>query len=185
MQANWFVGLPFPRESLPGDELALLPEGTRAFDPEDLHVTLAFLGAIGERSALRAWERFEPHDAALPLCTTLQRRAVFGAPHRPSALGLDLDPAGGDAPLTRLIAEWRNLLRSTAGLEPEQRPVRPHVTLGRPPRRTGTDWREALSAWLDRPLPQASVRLERIALYTRAEAGSRRRFREVRVFPSA
>ncbi len=183
MEANWFIALPFPPASLPGEELTRLPAGTRAFDPEDLHVTVAFLGAAGEQRALRAWRRLEINDA-LPLPTTIGPRAVFGAPRRPSALGLDLDTASGDGALTRFIAAWRDALRATAGLAPEQRQVRPHVTLGRPPRRCDADWEHALAAWIDQPTLHTPVRLERIALYTRAAPGGRRRFREVRAYPS-
>lgn len=182
MEANWFIALPFPAASLPGKEPERLPAGTRAFDPADLHVTVAFLGAVGEHRALRAWAQLRI-GAALPLSAAIGPHAVFGPPHRPSALGLDLDTGTDDSPLARFIAEWRNVLRAAAGLAPEQRPVRPHVTLGRPPRRIDSDWRHALATWIDRPVIDAPVTLERIALYTRAEPGNQRRFRMVRSFP--
>ncbi len=183
MEANWFIALPFPLASLPREELTRLPAGTRAFDPADLHVTVAFLGAVGEHRALRAWEQLETVDA-LPVSATIGPRAVFGSPRRPSALGLDLDTERDGSPLTRFIVEWRNGLRAAAGLAPEKRPVRPHVTLGRPPRRTDADWQRALATWIDRPAAHAPVTLERIALYTRAEPGDQRRFREVRSLPA-
>lgn len=184
MEANWFIGLPFPVTSLPGEELKRLPAGTRAFDPADLHVTVAFLGAVGENRALRAWGRLKAGDA-LPLSAAIGPRATFGAPRRPSALGLDLDNGADDSPLTRFIADWRDVLRAAAGLAAEARPVRPHVTLGRPPRRTDADWKRALATWIGGPVEDAPVTLERIALYTRAEPGDQRRFREVRSFPAS
>jgi|AntRauTorcE11898_2_1112593.scaffolds.fasta_scaffold00781_12 2'-5' RNA ligase len=183
MVANWFIALPFPAACLQADEWAQLPTGTRAFDPEDLHVTVAFLGAIGEQRALRAWERFRAGDE-LPVATTTGARATFGAPRRPSALGLDLDTGSRDGALTRFISEWRNTLRAAADLVREERPVRPHVTLGRPPRRTDDEWRHALTAWIDRSAAHDAVSLDRIALYTRGDPDGRRRFREVYVFPS-
>ncbi|WP_070988652.1 2'-5' RNA ligase family protein [Halofilum ochraceum] len=178
MEANWFIALPFPPESLPREELQGLPAGTRAFEPADLHVTVTFLGAVGERCAREAWRALDIREA-LPLSATIGPRALFGSPRRPSALGLDLDPDTDDSALTGFIAEWRNELRTAAGLAPEQRPVRPHVTLGRPPRRTDAAWQRALAAWIDRPAAHAPATFERIALYTRAEPGDRRRFREV------
>ena len=183
MEANWFIALPFPPESLPREELHGLPAGTRAFEPADLHVTVAFLGAVGERCALDAWRQLDVGDA-LPLSATIGPRALFGSPRRPSALGLDLDPDTDESALTRFIAERRNGLRAAAGLAPEQRTVRPHLTLGRPPRRTDAAWQRALAAWIDRPAAHAPATLERIALYTRAEPGDRRRFREVRSCPA-
>ncbi len=183
MEANWFIALPFPAASLPREELTRLPAGTRAFAPADLHVTVAFLGAIGERRALDAWARLDTGDA-LPLPATIGPRAVFGPPRRPSALGLDLDIGAEKSPLTHCIAAWRNEVRAAAGLAAEERPVRPHVTLGRPPRRTDAAWQRALAIWIDQYAAHIPVTLERIALYTRAEPGDWRRFREVRTFPA-
>lgn len=182
MAANWFIALPFPATGPTGQELERLPTGTRAFDPRDLHVTLAFLGEVGEERALCAWEQFDI-GSTLPLSAAVGPRAVFGSPRRPSALGLDLDAGTDDSPLTRFIAEWRDVLRSAAGVAPETRPVRPHLTLGRPPRRTDAAWQQALNAWLAGTAEHASpVTLEQVALYTRAESGQPRRFRAVRTF---
>lgn len=183
MEANWFIALPFPAASLPREEPARLPAGTRLFAPADLHVTVAFLGAVGEQRALHAWECLDPADA-LPLQATIGPRAVFGSPRRPSALGLDLDAGTDNSALGRCIAAWRNDLRAAAGLVPEERAIRPHVTLGRPPRRTDAAWQRALAEWIDQPAIDAPVTLERLALYARADPGDRGRFRKVRVFPA-
>jgi 2'-5' RNA ligase len=179
MQANWFIALPFPPTALPVEELERLPAGTRGFHPDDLHVTVAFLGAVGERRALRAWRRLGPGNT-LSLHATLGARAVFGPPRRPSALGLEVDGANGEAQLRHFIAAWRDILREAADLDADPRTVRPHVTLGRPPRRPDADWNHELTAWLDCPAIHAPVCLDRIALYTRANPDAGRRFREVR-----
>lgn len=179
MESNWFIALPFPPAALPEREFERLPVDTRAFDPADLHVTVAFLGAVGEQRALRAWARFG-NERVPALRTTVTRRAVFGPPRRPSALGLELDGENSEAPLPRFIAEWRDALRDAAGLDADPRPIRAHVTLARPPRRTDAQWERALAEWLHRPAINTAAYLDRIALYTRAEPGDRRRFREVR-----
>lgn len=177
---NWFIAFPFPSSSLPSGTMASLPSGTRAFEPDDLHITVAFLGPVGENRALAAWERLAA-TAGSPCRTHLGPRAAFGSPRRPSALGLDLDGAPEDGALTQFLDEWRDRLRADAGLAAENRPVRPHVTLGRPPRRPDTHWPGRLAAWLgggdDHGDP---VVLDRVALYTRADRDARRRFRQVR-----
>lgn len=175
---NWFIALPFPPAALPPGTLRERPEGARLVERDDLHVTVAFLGAVGENRALAAWAELADCDEAAPTAA-LGPRACFGNPRRPSAFGLELDP-GGSGTLARFIAAWRDPLRAATGLAPERRGVRPHVTLGRPPRRAGRSWDRRLSAWLQVPTPAASVTFEQIALYTRAEAHSQRRFQTPR-----
>lgn len=177
--ANWFIALPVPPGQLPRGATGELPPGTRAFHPDDLHVTVAFLGAVGEARALRAWAAVAaPPDA--PLQARISARATFGNPRRPSALGVELDRDRSDSPLVRFIGDYRDALRRAADLDPESRAVRAHVTLGRPPRRPDRRWWRACERWcaaVDAPGP---VRLDRIALYTRAEPDDERRFRIVR-----
>ena len=174
--SNWFIALPVPAQALPADALTALPRGTRPMHADDLHVTVAFLGPVGEHRAERAWDRIGTL-ARPPLQTHVGGRAALGSPRRPSALALDLDGAAGDRELTAFIEQWRDDLCAAAGVTAERRPVRPHVTLGRPPRRPDAAWRDALNAWLVRSFDAGAMRLDTIALYTRAESGDQRRFR--------
>lgn len=177
-EANWFIALPLAAAALPEGTLTALPAGTRAFHPADLHVTIAFLGAVGEDRARDAWAALtQPPEAAI--CATLGPRAALGPPRRPTALGLELDAGQPDSDLTRLIATWRDPLRMAAGLAPETRAVRPHVTLGRPPRDAAQQWRRALADWLEGEIETRVIPLERIALYTRASSQQPQRFRAV------
>ncbi len=174
--ANWFIALPIDADTLPAGTLAGLPAGLKRLHPADLHVTVAFLGAIGERRALAVWQETAEIDTAAFTAWT-DVRAALGNPRRPSAYGLDLSV---EAAFTRWLGRWRDRLRAAAGLEAESRSVRPHVTLARRPRRVGAAIRQRAQAWLQQdPPPPAALRLDRIALYT-AQAAGERRYREVR-----
>lgn len=174
---NWFIGLPVTAEELPAGVLASIPPGLRRFHADDLHLTLAFLGAVGSDAAHAAWRLAGDIDEG-PFRADTGRLAAFGRPGRPSAYGLELG-AGGDM-VAAFIARWRNPLRAAAGVGAERRDVRPHVTLARPPRRGGRTIRERADAWLAQARPgPATLRLERIALYTRARPGDERLFQRV------
>lgn len=168
---NWFIALPLDADDLPAGELDALPAGTRRFHPADLHVTVAFLGPVDCATALQARELVD-WSGQPPMRVATSARATFGSPARPSALGLEFnDP---DGKLTAFIGTWRDHLLAAADRPPERREVRPHVTLGRPPRR-GSD-SIALRDWLAASPAPAPVLLDRIALYTRAEADAGHRF---------
>lgn len=172
--ANWFIALPFPGGNLPAGEMDALPPHTRRFLPDDLHVTVAFLGAVDRATAVRAWSDAD-WSGESPLCVKTGRRATFGSPRRPSAYGLEFDDPRSE--LQAFIARWRDRLLAAADRPPEKRAVRPHVTLGRPARRGGDTIR--VREWLATRPDAMSVTLDRVALYTRSKPGSERRFETV------
>lgn len=180
---NWFIGLPVAAEELPAGLMDSIPPGLRRFHADDLHLTVAFLGAVGPDAAHAAWALVGDIDEG-PLCAHTGRLAGFGRPGRPSAYGLELD-AGGEA-VAAFIGRWRDPLRAAAGVGPERRDVRPHVTLARPPRRGGRAIRARADTWLAQAQPgHASLTLARIALYTRAQGGNERLFRRLEEAPLA
>jgi 2'-5' RNA ligase len=176
--ANWFLALPVDAAALPPAAFARLPAGTRKMADADLHITVAFLGAVGRDAALKAWHALAL-EAGQALTTHSASPAALGSPSAPTALGLDLEAGPGDGALTAFIARWRDPLCTAAGVASDPRPIRAHVTLGRPPRRAGPEWRPELDRWLREPIPQQPLYLDRIALYTRAAAESGRRFEAV------
>ena len=98
------------------------------FSPrENYHLTLAFLGDIGEaqsRDAIAALDAACARRAPVPLaCEGLGH---FGRPHD-ATLWLGISPARG---LADLCAAVRSQLRA-AGLPYDDKPFRPHVTLAR------------------------------------------------------
>ena len=177
---NWFIGLPVHADELPAGILASLPPGIQRFHEEDLHVTVAFLGPIGERRARAAfaladWTQWPT------LSATTGPRAAFGNPRRPSAYGLEVE---GDA-VRRFLAAWRDALLQAAGRPAETRGIRPHVTLGRPPRRLAATMRDRARPWLDETQPPTPLRLDRIALFAGSDERPRRLFTRVRECPLA
>jgi len=185
MTSNWFIALPVEANDLPAGLMGSIPAGLRRFAPADLHLTVAFLGGVGETAAQAAWQLTKGiHDG--PFRPSTGSLSSFGNPRRPSAYGLELGP-GGEA-VRGFIRAWRNRLRRAAGVEEEQRDVRPHVTLARPPRSAGAALRKRADRWLARDTPAATVlELQEIALYTREPELRDRRFRRVeqRSLPAA
>lgn len=172
---NWFIGLPVRAEELPRDMLDSLPPGIRRFHVEDLHVTVAFLGPVGRDRAESAWSVTD-WSRLPPLTAVTGARAAYGHPRRPSAYGLEIE---GDA-VARFIRDWRDVLLEAAGRPPEERAVRPHVTLGRPPRRRADTIRARARRWLDEQQPAVPLQLDRIALFTWSDDRRERQFRQVR-----
>ncbi len=133
-----FVALDLPaavREVLP-----VAPEPWRGVSPDSLHVTLAFLGQVGE-------EVLPAVDAAVagalrPVGPLRLSRMRVLPPRRPRVLTVELeDPSGGAVALQGAIAA----ALSAAGLyEPGHRRWLPHVTIGRA--RGEVDRRAALPA---------------------------------------
>lgn len=99
----------------------------RAVPPENLHLTLAFLGAREEREApgigaiVTAIAGDTPHlSLGAPL---------WLPPRRPGVLTIEVDDRAGA--LAALHASLIAALQAGAAFTPEARPFRPHVTVGR------------------------------------------------------
>lgn len=176
---NWFFAFP-----LDGSFVLELPEppgALRRFHPEDVHMTLAFLGGCGEATAERTLARLDAELARAPvpsLSVSLGEIVPMGAKGRYTALSaLLLD---GRAEATRCLSELGGLLHETALGRRSSRPPKPHVTVARPRARASDADRAAGLEWA-RALDVAAVRqtLGRIALYTWAEVRRERLFRIV------
>jgi 2'-5' RNA ligase len=177
---NWFFAFP-----LDGAFLAALPAPppcVRCFHPEDLHVTLAFLGGCGQAAAERALTALDAELWRAPLASlpiSLGSVEPFGGSRRDytalSALLVD-----GRAEASRCLSELGGLLCEIAISRRPSRPPKPHVTLARP-RRRATDADRAGGLEWARTLELGGVRqtLGRIALYTWAEVRRERLFRIV------
>jgi 2'-5' RNA ligase len=145
-----FVALDLPtdvRATLAAWADTAAPATVRRVPAENLHVTLAFLGSRDEAAAA-ATARVLP-QAARPLGPLHTVDALWLAPRRPSVLTVALAP---DRELLELHAGLVDLLTRTIGFEPEARPFRAHVTVGRVPRGARIDIRRPLEP----PAPQLS-----------------------------
>ncbi|HEV2777607.1 MAG TPA: RNA 2',3'-cyclic phosphodiesterase [Solirubrobacteraceae bacterium] len=134
---------------------AARPE-VRRVPAENLHVTLAFLGARGSDEAAAVRALLPALARPLPgLCTA---GALWLPPRRPGVLTVALE---ADETLTALQAELVAGLTSAIGFEPERRRFRAHVTVGRVARGTRIDTRVAI----DPPAPTLRFQARMLTLY--------------------
>lgn len=122
-----FVAIPLPE--LVCDRLAQIRgglENARWVDPENMHLTLRFLGDIDGREA--ADVDAELRSVVVPTFEIeLTGLHTFGNSKKINALYVGVE---GPEPLTRLQTKVENSAQR-AGLVPEGRKFRPHVTLAR------------------------------------------------------
>ncbi len=129
-----FIAIPLPAavQTAMARDMALLREQLsfqKWVHPEDLHLTLKFIGDIAP-SALRALEAGLERVAArsVPFPLRLDGAGTFGPPRAPRVLWAGL--AGGLQALHRLQADVERQA-AEAGYAPEARAFAPHVTLAR------------------------------------------------------
>lgn len=150
-----FVGLPLaPAQRQALDRAAAQLAGRLASRigftrPENWHLTLRFLGDVdpadlpGLRAALSP-VRFAPFELELGAAGSFPPLARAGRGRPPQTLWAGL--ARGAEHCAALARDINQAL-ARAGFPPEDRPLRPHVTLGRVRApQAGDDWRAALAA---------------------------------------
>lgn len=121
-----FAGLELPdeiRDTLMDLEQPL--PGVRWIAADDLHITLRFAGDVDKQTA----REFVDTLAAIDMPMFVLRLSGLTAPggRQPRAIWANVEPSAG---LTQLQAATERAARS-AGLEPETRRFRPHVTVAR------------------------------------------------------
>ncbi|UJR78675.1 hypothetical protein [Sandaracinus amylolyticus] len=176
---NWFVGIP-----IAGVELAARisepPSGIRRFHPEDLHLTVAFLGMCGEERARAGWDALVWTLPALDV--TFGAIVPMGNPRRYSALSAVLDE--GRADVEAAMSASRDAVCDAAGVPREMRPAKAHVTVARPARSTTDGERRVALRWAAAiDLRGVRVRLSEAALYTWNDDRASRLFRAVATRP--
>lgn len=125
-----FAAVPLPggtRVDLTG-RVARLDIPGRVVPPENWHITLRFLGKVNPVIYERFLHGMTPTVELAPFRVSLGAVGVFPNPRRAAVVWAGID--SGEAELARLagIAEEAAML---AGLQPEERPFRPHLTLSR------------------------------------------------------
>jgi 2'-5' RNA ligase len=172
---NWFFAFP-----ITGAFIATLPPppaALRLFHPEDVHLTLSFLGSCGASAAEQALAALDQALAGLsasPLEVSLAEVVPMGRKSRYSALSALLDR--GRAATSGLITSLRDVLSQAALGRSETRAPKPHVTLARPSRQASDAARAAGLIWAEQlDVRWVSARLDRVALYTWSEGNRRER----------
>src|SRR6187551_197499 len=111
---NWFFA--FPIDGAFVLELPALPSNFRRFHPDDVHLTLAFLGGCGELAAERALAALDQRLASEPqpqIAVSLGEVVAMGGSRRTySALSALLDRGRTEA--TACVAALRDLLTLAA-----------------------------------------------------------------------
>ncbi len=177
---NWFLAFPIDGsfvETLPDP-----PKALRRYHPEDVHMTLAFLGGCGEPAALRALAALDARLAAAPmpiLDASLGRVVPLGRSRSGYTTLSALLEQGRDE-VTALVEKERDALHEAATGARPKRPAKPHVTLARVRGRASAESREGGLAWASGlEVGAVCARLDRIALYTWSEQRRERLFRIV------
>lgn len=122
-----FVGIELP-DALK-QQLARVREeypAARWHEPEQLHLTLNFIGSVDEECAQRMVAALDGVGGS-PFPLAVQGVGYFGTPQRPSVIWAGLAPS---AALHQLQQRLEQRL-APLGLVVEDRPYRPHITLAR------------------------------------------------------
>jgi 2'-5' RNA ligase len=131
--------------------------------PQNLHITLWFFGEVPERGAADILNAVDGPFLASSFELHVTGFGAFPRSGIPRALWLGVT-SGGDS-LARLHAELATRLRPL-GLEPEERPLLPHVTLGRV-KGVLSDARppEVRALWRDLPADAGRCRVNALTLF--------------------
>jgi RNA 2',3'-cyclic 3'-phosphodiesterase len=177
---NWFLA--FPLDGAFVQRLPALPGALRLYHPDDVHLTLAFLGGCGEEGAERALAALDARLALDPppaLQVSLGEVVPMGGSRRHYSALSALLGTGREA-MTATLTAHRDALTEAANGRREARPAKPHITIARPKRRATEADREAGLAWAETlDLSSVHARLDRIALFTWSERRVERLFRIV------
>ena len=151
LQQQWLTAL--------ADQKAKAPSRAVAVAPENLHMTLLFLGNLTQAQCdnlILATTAARLGAQLSPFSVTLCRSGLF-----PSAKVAWLGPATTPEPLTRLEQQLRALV-SELGLAVEPRPYRPHITLLR---KTSSPANQDLATALAPPPAPLTLPVNEFALY--------------------
>ncbi len=165
MRPNWFIALPVPAARWFTERVAQHPPpSVRLFHPEDVHLTVAFLGGVTEEAARHAWQRADLWRQG-SVRATFGEVIGMGAPAHFTALSALLER--GRAEVEEGLRACRDPMLNAAGAPPERRAINAHVTIARPRRDARPHERGAALAWaMHLTLRGVEVELSEMALYT-------------------
>lgn len=117
-------------------ELSQLPAPIRMTHPEDLHMTLKFIGDTSPAAIPRIWEIVDETAADFgPLNIDLVGLHTFGRPQQAEVLWVGIEPS---QQIVSIASRLDHQL-STIGIAAETRTFQPHVTVARLPSRSTSD----------------------------------------------
>ncbi len=176
---NWFIA--FPLDGSFVSQLPPPPPSIRLCHPEDVHLTLCFLGGCGEVAALAALAALDEvlaHGSPAPLPIALGEVVPLGPRARFSALSALL--SAGREQTCALMSTLRDAPTLAARGRLETRAPLAHVTVARPIRQASEARRQQALAWAaSLRLTHVRASLTRVALYTWSADRHLRAFRIV------
>ena len=132
------------------------PDGIQWADPSGMHLTIKFLGNIPSGNVAPLLECLKPVAAGHPsFSLILAGLGMFPNRHKPRVLWAGVD--GDLDALSRLQRDSETAI-TALGHPPEERPFRPHITLGRPRRTVSDSYRGRVGAVVSGLAPPAPVR---------------------------
>jgi len=136
-----------------------LPGKIRWVPPEDVHLTIKFIGEVEEEVATNLQSQVD--DLSLPerFSITVNRTGVFPHPRRPRVLWVGTE----DSTSLEQIATQLDAAFEEYGIEPETREFHPHLTLGRVKGRGLPG--ETLNQFLNYEVPKISMPVESVVCY--------------------
>jgi 2'-5' RNA ligase len=107
--------------------------GPRWVRPEGIHLTLRFLGEVAEAELPRLAGELAVHvpGSGSPFEVRVEGMGVFPETGRPRVLWVGLVQPGGELEKLQSVVERALEATALAGVKPEGRPFRPHLTMAR------------------------------------------------------
>ena len=178
-----FFSVPLSREAKDRAVQALATARASAAElswtkPEQMHLTLAFLGEQPPEALERMYAAAQPCTALPPFDATLSGAGAFPNPRRAHVLWLGI--TDGASQLVELATRLCSGLRE-AGFELETRPFRPHLTVARVKRGCERDAERALRSI--EPGEVTRFHVGKVLLMKSELSPKGARHEEVRAFP--
>jgi 2'-5' RNA ligase len=95
--------------------------------PLDLHITLKFLGPVSKEDLDKLKESLKKQETMSPFFVTIGTLGTFGNPRKPRVLWAGVKESKQLSELKKTAED----VCVSLGFKPENRPYRPHITLGK------------------------------------------------------
>jgi 2'-5' RNA ligase len=156
----------------------------RAVDPALMHLTLRFLGEVPDERVPALMAGLEAAVPSMDIALELTTAGTFGPAARTSVVWLGI---GGDLDGLQAVAARIELAVHEAGLPPEDRPLRVHLTLARLARQLGSEERRAVAEAVRRldPPPALPFRAREAVLVRSYLGGPQPRYEVLARSPQA
>lgn len=160
---NWFIGFSLQGNSWLESHVRAAPAQVRRYHPGDIHLTVAFLGQVSQAQAAAAWKALA--WTAGTVNAKLGLVELMGQLPQASALSARVDEPTGR--LAAEITQVRPVVYRAAGIDGDQREVRPHVTVARIARAATSEEQHAAVEWAHQlQLGEVEVSFGTLALFT-------------------